>query len=117
MNTKFIGKCILMGVLCIGAFLALGYVLMYLWNWLMPAIFGLIKISYCEAFGLFILARLLFGGFKGRWGGRCGGCCHNGGKGHWKSRWESKWADMTPEEREKLKKGMWGKCGFPEEGK
>jgi hypothetical protein len=68
-------------------------------------------ISYCEAFGLFILAKLLFGGLRGKWGGRCGSCCH-GGRGHWKGRWENKWSEMTPEEREKIKKGFGGKCGY-----
>jgi hypothetical protein len=111
MKGKLIAKCIFMGIIAIGAFFALGYVVMYLWNWLMPAIFGLKMISYCEAFGLFILAKLLFGGLRGKWGGRCGSCCH-GGRGHWKGRWENKWSEMTPEEREKIKKGFGGKCGY-----
>ncbi len=35
-----------------------------LWNWLMPAIFGLTTtISYLQAFGLVILTRLLVGGW------------------------------------------------------
>jgi len=110
MKGKWIAKCILMGILAIGFFFALGFVVMYLWNWLMPELFGLKVISYCQAFGLLILAKLLFGGFKGRWHGRCGGGC--GGRGNWKSRWEDKWMQMTPEEREKLKKGFGGKCGW-----
>ena len=42
-----------------------GYAVMLLWNWLMPLIFGLIKISYWQAVGIIILAKLLFGGFGG----------------------------------------------------
>lgn len=38
-----------------------GYFVMMLWNWLMPAIFGLGEITYWMAFGLIILARLIFG--------------------------------------------------------
>ena len=34
-----------------------------LWNWLMPVIFGLTEITYWQAFGIFILAKLLFGSF------------------------------------------------------
>ena len=34
-----------------------------LWNWLMPALFNLKEITYWQAFGIFILAKLLFGGF------------------------------------------------------
>ena len=41
-----------------------GFVLKWLWNWLMPDIFGLRQISYWQAFGLLILAKLLFGRFS-----------------------------------------------------
>ncbi|MCD4735137.1 MAG: hypothetical protein K8R53_03770 [Bacteroidales bacterium] len=40
-----------------------GYFVMLLWNWLMPALFNLPEISYWMAFGIIILARLIFGGF------------------------------------------------------
>ncbi len=33
---------------------------MWLWNWLMPTIFGLIKITFWQALGLNILAGTLF---------------------------------------------------------
>lgn len=33
---------------------------MWPWNWLMPAIFGLKTISFLQAFGLLILSGLLF---------------------------------------------------------
>ena len=42
--------------------LVLGYGLMWLWNWLMPDIFGLPEIGYWQAVGLFVLAHLLFKG-------------------------------------------------------
>ena len=35
----------------------------YLWNWLMTGIFALPAITYLQAFGLVILARLLIGGW------------------------------------------------------
>jgi hypothetical protein len=41
-----------------------------LWNWLMPAIFGLTEITYWQAFGIFILAKLLFGSFGHHHGNR-----------------------------------------------
>ena len=34
-----------------------------LWNWLMPALFSVKEITYWQAFGIFILAKLLFGSF------------------------------------------------------
>jgi hypothetical protein len=43
--------------------LVLGIFLEWLWNWLMPGIFGLPAITYWQAFGLLVLARLLFGRF------------------------------------------------------
>jgi hypothetical protein len=36
---------------------------MYLWNILLPEIFGAARISYWQSAGLIILSRLLFGGF------------------------------------------------------
>lgn len=40
-----------------------GYFVMLLWNWLMPALFGLPVINFWMAFGIIILSRLIFGGF------------------------------------------------------
>ena len=40
-----------------------GYFVMLLWNWLMPALFGLPVITYWMGFGIIVLARLIFGGF------------------------------------------------------
>ena len=35
-------------------------ILMLLWNWLMPGIFGLATIGYLKAFGLYLISRILF---------------------------------------------------------
>lgn len=57
---------ILLGAIAIvGIAILMGYVIMSLWNWLMPDIFGLTTITYWQAVGLFILAKFLFGGFGG----------------------------------------------------
>lgn len=40
-----------------------GYIIMWLWNRLMPEIFGLTTITYWQGIGLFILARILLGSF------------------------------------------------------
>ena len=37
-----------------------GYFVMVLWNWLMPVIFGLAKITFWQAWGLLLLAHILF---------------------------------------------------------
>ena len=38
-----------------------GNVIMWLWNWLMPKLFGLPLIGFWEGLGLFLLAKILFG--------------------------------------------------------
>jgi len=43
--------------------LVFGFVVKILWNWLMPAIFGVGTITYWQAFGLVVLAKRLFGAF------------------------------------------------------
>jgi hypothetical protein len=55
---------IALGIVGFTAFAFLfGAVIMWLWNWLMPAIFHLGIITYWQAIGLAILSRLLFGSF------------------------------------------------------
>tara|TARA_B100001939_G_scaffold327940_1_gene322745 strand:+ start:382 stop:603 length:222 start_codon:yes stop_codon:yes gene_type:complete len=47
----------------IGAFVgvfAKPLVLMLLWNWLMPGLFGLATIGYLKAFALWMISRILF---------------------------------------------------------
>lgn len=50
--------------------LIFGLVVKLLWNWLMPALFGLGKIGYWQAFGIVILAKILFSGLGHRGGDR-----------------------------------------------
>ena len=82
------------------AALALSFVAMSLWNWLMPPVFGLRVITFSQALGLLVLSRLLLGGFRGHWRGM-----------HWRGRMMERWAQMSPEEREKFRAGMRGRCG------
>ena len=52
----------LLGVIGFAAFaLLVGFVIMWLWNWLIPPMFHLAAITFWQAVGLAILARLLFG--------------------------------------------------------
>jgi hypothetical protein len=77
------------------------FVVMRLWNWLVPEVFGWHMINYWQALGLLILSKILFGGFRG------------GPHRHW--RWRrgmmERWEKMTPEEREKFRNTMRGRCG------
>src|ERR1039458_2041208 len=78
--------------------LALGWVVMALWNSLIPALFvGGKEIGYVQAMGLLLLSKILFGGFRGHG-------CH----GRWH---RHRLEQMTPEEREKFQTGMRGWCG------
>jgi hypothetical protein len=55
---------VIFGIVAITGFAALfGFAIMWLWNALLPDIFGLTQISYWQAVGILILAKLLFGGF------------------------------------------------------
>lgn len=45
-----------------------GVVVQWLWNWLVPDLFGLRAITVWEALGLLALSRILFGSFGGRGG-------------------------------------------------
>jgi hypothetical protein len=91
-------------VVVVVAVLVFGYVTMHLWNWLMPAVFGLTAITFTQALGLLVLSKILFGGFHR----------HGGGRGGWRRHMEERFAHMTPEERERFRAGMRGRrgCGF-----
>jgi hypothetical protein len=77
------------------------FVVLRLWNWLMPAVFGWHVITFWQAVGLLVLSRILFGGFRGRPGRHM----------YWRQRMIERWEKMTPEEREKFRQGMRGRCG------
>jgi len=49
------------GVAVLFAFV-FGLIVKVLWNWLMPPLFGLAQITFWQAFGIVLLAKLLFGG-------------------------------------------------------
>jgi hypothetical protein len=82
-------------------FTVFSFVVMRLWNWLMPALFGGHEISFWQAVGVLVLSKILFGGFRG------GPGRHLFSRHRMTERWEA----MSPEEREKFRQGMRGRCG------
>jgi hypothetical protein len=46
--------------LVVGVSLLLAAPVMWLWDWLMPTLFGLKKITLCQAWGLMVLCGFLF---------------------------------------------------------
>jgi hypothetical protein len=88
-------------IICVIFVLVFGFVVMTLWNWLLPRLFNLPAINFWQALGLLLLSKILFGGFRGgHWGG------HNR---QWKQRYYNKMAHMSPEERERFKSRVWEK--------
>jgi len=89
------------------AFLAIGgEIILLLWNWLLPSLFGWRQITFWQALGLLALCRILFGGFRS----------HGYGRSKWRRGMEERCDWMTPEEREqmreKLRQRMREKWGF-----
>jgi hypothetical protein len=71
-----------------------GEVVMHLWNWLLPPLFGWRTLGFWQALGLLALCRILFGGHGGhgpgpRRGWRFRGC-----------------RNMSPEDRAKFREAM-----------
>ncbi len=94
-------KWVVLGAIFIVGF---GLLTQYLWNWLVPALFSGPVITYWQALGLLLLAKILFG-FGGGKGGHCQQC-GGGGKSFWKQRYENKLASLHPDDREAFKKKM-----------
>jgi hypothetical protein len=60
-----------------------GLFVQLLWNWLMPSLFGLAKLTYWQAFGIIVLAKLIFSPF---------GVPPRPGRGHWRHfGWNEDW--------------------------
>ena len=98
-KVRFFGKALLALV----AIAVLGWIVMTLWNWVIPAVFvGGRAIDYFHALGLLVLSRILFGGFRGRGGWH--------GRGPWR-----RWERMSPEERENFLKGVPSPRSKPQE--
>jgi Ca2+/H+ antiporter, TMEM165/GDT1 family len=77
-----------------------GQVVLHLWNWLMPELFGLHPITFWQAVGLMGLCWILFrGGFIGA------------PFGMHRRRMRERWEKMSPEDRERFRARM--RCGFP----
>jgi len=71
---KIIGMVFVGLVFAVCFALVFGFLVKWLWNWLLPDLFALKEITYWQAFGIVILAKLLFGAF--------GPHHHEKGKGH-----------------------------------
>ncbi len=91
-------------VFVVVALVALGAVVMGLWNWLLPGLFGWPLIGFWQALGLLVLSKILLGGLRGGPGRHM----------HWRARMVDRWEHMSDEEREKFRQGMRRHCGRSE---
>jgi hypothetical protein len=89
-------------VIAVIVFIAVfSWVVMLLWNSLVPALFHGPALSYWQAFGVLLLSRILFGGIRG-----------HRGHGHWRRHmWRERWESLTPEERARLRERFFERCG------
>lgn len=92
-----------LAILGIAAFIAIGgELVMRLWNWLLPPLFGWRMINFWQAVGILALCRILFGG----WGH------HGSSRSNFRRRMAERRERMTPEEREKFRQAMCAGWGF-----
>jgi hypothetical protein len=87
-----------------------GEIIMRLWNWLLPALFGWRQITFWQAIGIGLLCRILFGGFSHHGSGRSS--LRRRIAERMDERTVERWEAMTPEERERFRQGMSARCGF-----
>jgi hypothetical protein len=93
-------KFILFPFLAAAALFLVSYVVMLLWNNLLPDVLHASTITYWQAMGIFVLAKILFG-----FGGRGG---HRGGP--WMHKME-RFKNMSPEEQQRFREEMRSRCG------
>lgn len=108
MNMKYwrplrIGKFLAVAAII---FIVVGFVVMLLWNALVPDLFKGPVISYWQAVGLLLLSHILLRGW-GRWH-YSNGWRHR----HWRHRLQEKLASMTPDERKKYEDEWRNRCGW-----
>ena len=95
-----------------------GQIVMRLWNWLLPPLFGWSQIGFWQALGLLLLCRILFGGAG--WRGSTRSNIRRRMKERCEQRIEERCQNMSPEEREQFRQRMrerWGVGPSPGESK
>lgn len=87
-----------------------GLAVMCLWNAILPAVLGVTVISFWQALGILLLAKILFGGFPGH----CKGGHQRFHDHHMHMR--DKWMHLSAEEKEKMR-SKWCGCDEPSDKK
>jgi hypothetical protein len=98
----FLKKGLTVLLVATAALLLFGFIVMTLWNAILPAVIHAGTLTFGQALGLLVLCKILFGGFHGPWRGGPGS--------RWKQGMKDRWLQMTPEDREKFKQDWKGRC-------
>lgn len=92
--------------IAVAAFLSLiSFVVMQLWNHLLPDILHVGVITFWQAMGIFVLCKILFGFGRGKRGAPWGGGSW-GGSPWMRQKMQERFRSMTPEQKEKFKQKM-----------
>jgi hypothetical protein len=89
-------------ILFVFAFIVpLGFIITAIWNNILVGVLHVTVINFWQALGIFLICRILFGGFPGR----------PGWAGHGRRRREmeemrNKWFNLSPEERKNFKQDL-----------
>jgi hypothetical protein len=100
----YFGKFVVMGI----AFMALfTYVVMLLWNWLIPELFTGPVLTYWQTLGILVLSKILFTGLGGHRKDRSpwkhSSWKHDRMKSHWKAKFEEKMKERCAEPENQVK--------------
>jgi hypothetical protein len=96
------------GVLGVAGMILFTFVVMWLWNWLVPELFNGPVLTYWQTLGLFILSKILFSGIGGGSGSKSSRkrkhyCDEGDYHGMHKSRWRKKYEAKMKEKEEEGK--------------
>jgi Ca2+/H+ antiporter, TMEM165/GDT1 family len=103
MRSRWLVRGLKIAVIATVAISLFGFIVMSLWNWLAPAVFGAHAITFWQALGILVLCKILFGGFGPR----------HGPPAFMRHRMRERWARMSPEERERFREGLRNRCHRP----
>ena len=98
------GKAVMILVFCTAFVMLFSFIVMSLWNAILPAVLGVKLITFWQAMGILVLSKILFSGF--------GGFHHK--KEQFRNRFRqkmmAKWETMSPEEKQKFKDEWKDRC-------
>lgn len=105
MKRRFwLGKAVMILVFCTAFVMLFSFIVMSLWNGILPDVLGVKQITFWQALGILVLSKILFSGF--------GGFHHKKEqfRNRFRQRMLDKWEKMTPEEKQRFKDEWKTRC-------